>query len=222
LGFPLILALIIGAVLILGLVIFFAARRLQESPNRTVVQAASEPKTSSPVILRDEEEKPKDRTVSRNAELLASFAANQRRSAPAPRRPPLPAHVSESLSMDSNPMLSLFVEGQNTSIGRRNIHAVKPGSILSIGGGKSDFLIFMVSVPGHIAEVRFDGNQCTFIPRKPQFFPDTGSQQVPNCIGKPIRVLSEKKYEFFIRIDRFQDPLVTLNQLLHSIKAPEK
>jgi hypothetical protein len=223
-GLPLILALIIGVALIIGLIIFFAARRLRESPSRTIVSAASEPKISPRIIPQDGEEKRKDETVNRDAELLASFAANQRRSTltAASRRPAVPDHVNESMSMNGSPMLSLFVEGQNTSIGRRNIHTVKPGYTLSVGGGKSDFLIFMVPMPPHIADVHFDGNQCTFIPRKPQFFPDIGSQQVSNCIGRTIRVLSEKKYEFFIRIDRFQDPLVALNRLLYSIRTPEK
>jgi hypothetical protein len=117
-------------------------------------------------------------------------------------------------------MLSLFVEDQNTNIGRRNVHAVKSGYSFTIGGGKSDFLIFLVPVPPRIAELRSDGAQCTLIPRKPEFFPDTGSRQVPDCIGKPIRILSERRYELIIRIDRYEDPLITLNRLLHSVDVP--
>jgi hypothetical protein len=117
-------------------------------------------------------------------------------------------------------MLSLFVEDQNTAIGRRNIHMAKEGSSFTVGGGKSDFLIFLVPVPPQIAEVRFDGRQCTFIPRKQQYFPDIGSQQVPNCIGKNIRVISDRDYELFIRIDRYEDPLKSLNKLLNSVSVP--
>jgi hypothetical protein len=117
-------------------------------------------------------------------------------------------------------LLSLFVEDQNTAIGRRNIHAVKSGYTFSVGGGKSDFLIFLVPVPPHIADVNFDGRQCTFIPRKPQYFPDIGSQQVSNCIGKTIRVISDKNYELRIRVERYEDPLKALNNLLHSINVP--
>ncbi|MDR2757940.1 MAG: VWA domain-containing protein [Spirochaetaceae bacterium] len=117
-------------------------------------------------------------------------------------------------------MLSLFVEDQNTNIGRRNIHAIKSGYSFTIGGGKSDFLIFLVPIPPRIAELRSNGAQCTFIPRKPEFFPDIGSQPVPNCVGIPIRIISERQYELFIRIDRYEDPLIALNRLLHSVDVP--
>jgi len=117
-------------------------------------------------------------------------------------------------------MLNLFVQDQNTAIGRRNIHAVKPGYTFSVGGGKSDFLIFLVPTPHRIADVQFDGRNCTFIPRLPQYFPDIGSQSVPTCIGKTIRVVSDKNYELQIRMERYQDPLIALNKMLHSISVP--
>jgi hypothetical protein len=117
-------------------------------------------------------------------------------------------------------MLSLFVEDQNTNIGRRNIHVVKAGYSFSIGGGKSDFLIFLVPMPPRIAELHSDGIQCTLVPLRPEFFPDIGSQQVPDCIGKPIRIISERHYELIMRIDRYEDPLIALNRLLHSVDVP--
>jgi hypothetical protein len=114
------------------------------------------------------------------------------------------------------------VEDQNTAIGRRNIHIVKPGYTFTLGGGRSDFLIFLVPIPPRIAEIRSDGRQCTFIPKKPQFFPDIGSQSIPNCIGKTIRVISEKNYELRIRLERYEDPLAALNRLLNSVSLPDK
>ncbi|MDR3138189.1 MAG: hypothetical protein LBT95_00785 [Treponema sp.] len=117
-------------------------------------------------------------------------------------------------------MLSLFVADQSTAIGRRNIHIVKPGYTFTIGGGKSDFLIFLVPIPSRIAELRFNGEECIIIPRKPQFFPDIGSQPVPDCIGKTIRIISERNYELYIRMERYEDPLITLNRLLRSICVP--
>jgi hypothetical protein len=214
---PLLIGLILGALLVAaGIVVF--ARRLQNSPNKAIASAAE----SRRGVSRDGAAR--DDSANRNAELLASYAANQRQgAAPASsRRVTLQDSQTVFLPTDGPPMLSLFVEGQNTSIGRRNIHAAKGGVTYSVGGGASDFFIFLVPMPAHIADIHFDGNQCTFIPRKPQFFPDIGSQTVPNCIGKAIRVLSDKKYEFFIRIDRYQDPLVALNRLMHSVKVPEK
>jgi hypothetical protein len=133
---------------------------------------------------------------------------------------PLPSYKNNTQTDTGPLMLSLFVEDQNTHIGRRNIHTVKPGYSFTIGGGKSDFLIFLVPIPPGIAELRSDGSQCTFIPRKPEFFPDLGSRQVPNCVGIPIRIISERHYELFIRIDRYEDPLVALNRLLHSVDVP--
>jgi hypothetical protein len=62
---------------------------------------------------------------------------------------------------------------------------------------------------------------CTFYPKRPEFFPDAGSQPVTDCIGKTIRILSEKGYELFIRIERYEDPLIALNQLLTSIVVPK-
>jgi len=117
-------------------------------------------------------------------------------------------------------LLNLFVADQNTAIGKRNIHSLKPGYAYSIGGGNSDFLIFLVPVPPHIAEVMLDGRNCAFTPKKPEFFPDIGSQTIPNCIGKTFRVISEKKYELHIRLERYEDPLTALNKMLRSIKVP--
>ena len=164
--------------------------------------------------------------------LMSSYAEDQRKQArppleyPPKEHKPLPkdkTYSEEEYNKISNGdpvMLNLFVEDQNTAIGRRNIHVVKPGYSFSVGGGKSDFLIFLVPIPPHIADVTYDGRNCTFIPRKPEYFPDIGSQSVPACIGKSIRVISDKKYELFVRMERYQDPLKALNKMLHSITVP--
>jgi hypothetical protein len=180
---------------------------------------------------RDRASSGTDRQKSTNT--FSSYAQDQKKTsgspgtapiaAPPPARKPLPKDIPDDANQDFRngpPMLSLFVQDQNTAIGRRNIHTAKEGSSFTVGGGKSDFLIFLVPVPPQIADVRFDGRQCTFIPRKPQYFPDIGSQQVPNCIGKNIRVISDKNYELFIRIERYEDPLVSLNKLLKSVSVP--
>jgi hypothetical protein len=117
-------------------------------------------------------------------------------------------------------MLSIFVDDQNTNIGRRNIHMMKQGYTYTVGGDRSDFLIFLVPLPAHIGEIRFDGQECTFVPKRPEFFPDIGSQPVPNCVGKTIRIISDKKYELTFRIEQYEDPLKALNRLLNSIKIP--
>jgi hypothetical protein len=114
-------------------------------------------------------------------------------------------------------MLSLFVEDQNTGIGRRNIHNLKAGNSYTIGGGKSDYLIFLVPIPPRIAELHYDGRSCTFVPKRSEFFPDLGGQSLSNCIGKTIRIVSQKNYELFIRFVRYEDPLKELNKIMQSI-----
>jgi hypothetical protein len=197
--------------LILGLIIFLAARRLQNSPNLAIARA------TGPVNRKD-------------TEMMSGYAETQK----SQNRAPLEYQASQRKSQPKDKiynealfennggpiMLNLFVEDQNTAIGRRNIHTVKSGYTYTVGGGKSDFLIFLVQVPPHIADVQFDGRNCTFIPRQPKYFPDIGSQPVPGCIGKNIMMVSDKDYEFFIRIERYEDPLITLNRILNSISVP--
>jgi hypothetical protein len=117
-------------------------------------------------------------------------------------------------------MLKLFVADQNTLIGKRNTHLAKPGLTFTVGGGKSDFLIFLVPIPFCIGELRYESSGCTFYPRKPAYFPDIGNNPVPDCIGKTIRVMSDKGYELFMRIEQYEDPLIALNNLMRSIRVP--
>jgi hypothetical protein len=163
-----------------------------------------------------------DDTAAKNAELLNSFANRQSEAAlHGPQR--RYHHVRDDLNqfLTNPPMLNLFVEEQNTAIGRRNVHALKKGSTFTVGGGKSDYLIFLVPLPSRLGKLYFDGNNCTFTPLKPRYFPDLGSTPVKECIGKAIRILSDKNYEVFFHFERYKDPLILLNQLLHSISVPE-
>lgn len=121
---------------------------------------------------------------------------------------------------DTRIMLSLWVSDQNTNIGRRNVHVMKAGSHLTIGGGRSDFWIFLVPLPPRIADVRFDGEHCSLVVRRPDFFPDTRHSVIDDCVGRTIRVISEKGYELAFRLDEYEDPLVKLNRFLHSIDIP--
>jgi hypothetical protein len=116
--------------------------------------------------------------------------------------------------------LSLFVEDQNTNIGRRNMHTVSAGWSLTLGGGASDFLIFLVPMPQNIAKIRFDGDECVFIPQKKQFFPELNDKMAPDCIGKTIRIRSNRSYDLFIRIMRLEAPYKKLRALFQSIKLP--
>jgi len=121
---------------------------------------------------------------------------------------------------DARIMLSLHVDDQNTAVGRRNIHLLKAGQVLTLGGGRSDFLIFLVRIPHRIADVRFDGERCILIPRRPDLFIETGMDTIEDCIGKPISIVSEKGYVLRFSIERYQNPLDSLNKFLHSIEVP--
>jgi hypothetical protein len=203
---PLLRALGILMLLVVGFIIIMMLRNLNFSPNRVMASATAIDNNGS---------------AARNAELLNSFASTTKaasRSSPHGRY----HRDDQNQSLSDPSMLNLFVEDQNTAIGRRNVHTLKTGSSFTVGGGNSDFLIFLVPMPPRIGELRFDGTNCTFIPLKNKYFPDIGSRQVPECIGKTIRVLSDKNYELFFHFERYKDPLIALNQLLHSINVPEK
>jgi hypothetical protein len=219
-GLPLLIGIAVLGLLAAGLVIFLVTRRLQGSPNRAMAMAAAPPPRPAPsrqAPVLPEENLPPFKDHSKD---LASFAASRpkQRTTPYADHRPLSAMPAE---FPSGPvLLNLFVEDQNTFIGRRNIHALKSGYSFTVGGGKSDFLIFLVPIPAAIGEVRRDGNSCTFIPRKPAYFPDLGSRELPDCIGKTIRIISDKDYELRFRVERWEDPLQALNRLLNSIKVP--
>ena len=212
---PLLIGIIVLALLILGLIIFFVSRRLGSSPNRVMASvSASKPQTQT--------QRQGEATAGQNRE-LSSYAAsqNKQRTTPYSDRSARTENVAPAVINPQGPLLlNLFVEDQNTAIGKRNIHSLKSGYSLTVGGGKSDFLIFLVAVPPNIGEIHRNGSQCTFIPRKPKYFPDLGSSEVRDCINKTIRIVSDKDYELCFRFEMYQDPLETLNKILHSVKVP--
>jgi hypothetical protein len=190
---------------VLGLGIFFLARRLHRSPNRAAARAAAGGASGG--------------QTSQKAPPAESAGARQIR---APRKSPYrdTYRAPKKIEYGAPLMLRLFVADQNTFVGKRNTHLVKPGSSYTVGGGRSDFLIFLVRIPPRIGELRYENSSCSFYPRKPEYFPDIGAGPVRDCIGKTIRVISDKGYELFIRIEQYEDPLIELNRLMHSIKIP--
>lgn len=118
---------------------------------------------------------------------------------------------------NGNIMLELKVRNQNPHIGKRNIHVMKSGSRLSLGGGHSAFWVFLVKFPARIAEVRFDGTQCSLAILKPQYFPYAENSIIEDCIGKEITIVSDKDYEITFMLHEYEDPVIRLNRLLTSI-----
>jgi len=210
---PFLLFIIIIALLLLGLIIFLVSRKLGSSPNRVMAEVAS----SGSGAPRD------NMKFVDHSKDLAKYASSQsRRSTPYEDRPLKTDNYKPPVINSSGPLLlNLFVEEQNTSIGKRNIHSLKSGYSLSVGGGKTDdYLIFLVPMPSHIGEIRRSGSSLSFIPRKPKYFPDIGSSEVKDCINKTIRVVSDKNYEMRFRFEMYEDPLISLNRMLMSVKVP--
>ena len=212
---PLIIGFIILALIILFIIIFLASRRLGSRPNRvmaSVSSAAKPEKDDLPAFVDHSKD-------------LASYAAVQSRQRTTPytntSRPIKPEAAKPAVINPTGPLLlNLFVEDQNTAIGKRNVHSLKSGYSLSVGGGKSDYLIFLVRIPSNIGEIRRSGSQCTFIPRKPKYFPDLGSNELRDCVNKTIRIVSDKNYEIRFRFEMYEDPLIALNRILMSVKVP--
>jgi hypothetical protein len=204
----LIISLILLVILLIAFSIFFLLQHVKDSPGKTIAAAAEK---ISRLSRNDPYHKRDMQIVPRNNKTIMQTGQKQL---------PVLFKTKETIqSFDGPPMLSLFVADQNAAIGRQNIHTVKAGYSLTLGGGDSDFLVFLVPLPARIARIRFDGKQCLFIPRKRRFFP--GFESVPlNCIGKTIKIVSGRNYEIHIRLERYEDPLKTLNRLLRSVYVP--
>jgi len=204
-----ILGIIAGVILLLLLLLFLIKNRGSSGSSR--------PKSYSSAG-REERVEP----FADHSKDLAQYASSQSKQRTTPytdektRTQITPKVIDPSLPV----IINLFVEDQNTAIGKRNIHSVKSGYSLTVGGGKSDFLIFLVPIPPAIGEFRREGSHFRFIPRKPKYFPDLGSKELPDCLNKTIRIVSDKNYKLRIRLEQWEDPLVALNKLLLSVKVP--
>ena len=211
---PLLIIIILLALLVLALIIFFATRKLNSRPNRVMAETAS----ATPSDKRADKQ-PESRVESRRE--LSAYTANQAR-----RSTPYDNRVTEKnkpveISPTGPLLLNLFVEDQNTSIGKRNIHSLKSGYSFTVGGSRSDdFLLFLVPMPAHLGIIRRNGRDLTFIPRKAKYFPDIGSNEVRNCVNKTIRAVSDKNYEVRFRFEMYEDPLVSLNKIMNSVRVP--
>ena len=160
-------------------------------------------------------QKQNDETLRRRV-LAASFAIKE------PRGTYMsPANFFETIEIKRNQsgMTEIYVLNQNRNIGRRNIHIMKPGTSLTIGGGKTDnFLIFLVPFPSHLAQVRYDGQDYHLAILKPKYFPYEKSNIINNCIGKPVTIVSDKGYHVYFTFREYENPTEKLNSILTSIK----
>ena len=157
-----------------------------------------------------------DDEILRRRVLAASFAAKE------PRGTYMsPANFFETIEIKRNKsgMTEIYVLNQNRNIGRRNIHVMKPGTSLTLGGGKTDnFLIFLVPFPAHLAQVRYDGQDYHLAILKPKYFPYEKSNVVNNCISKTVTIVSDKGYHVYFTFREYENPTEKLNSILTSIK----
>jgi len=115
--------------------------------------------------------------------------------------------------------VELRVEGQNPNIGSRNVHTLHAGMSKTVGGGRSDFLVFLVPVAKRAAEVRFDGEKLAFIPRKADAFPGIEGA-LEDCLGTDILMVGKGGYPLVLRFAPYERPADKINRLLHCIETP--
>jgi hypothetical protein len=115
--------------------------------------------------------------------------------------------------------VEFLVAEQNPHIGSRNVHVLSAGGSKTVGGGSSDFLIFLVSVPRKSAEIHFDGEKLTFIPLRPELFPEL-SGPIEDCLGVDIPMISRSGYPMKLRFALYEKPADKINRLLHCIETP--
>lgn len=122
---------------------------------------------------------------------------------------------------DDSLIVVFNVKGQNTNIGLRNVHTLIPGAKKSVGGGQSSYLIFLSSVPAHIAEIRFNGKNCDLALIKPEHFPFENKNIIEDCLDKNIIIRSDTGMDLNVSFEIYHSKTEKLNELLLSV-VPEE
>ncbi|MBN1698110.1 MAG: VWA domain-containing protein [Spirochaetales bacterium] len=126
-----------------------------------------------------------------------------------------------TINKNGLPLIEMRVSFQNPHVGFRNIHKIKKNRRMSVGGGFSNFLIFLVPIPSHIAEIYKENGTYVFNPIKNEYFPDTDGPVV-DCLDKDIVMVSPHGYQSKITFNRYVSPLTRLNELLNSIYGEKR
>ncbi|MBN1698706.1 MAG: VWA domain-containing protein [Spirochaetales bacterium] len=119
--------------------------------------------------------------------------------------------------IEGDTLIEMRVSFQNPHIGFRNIHKIDENKRLSVGGGLSSFLVFLIPVPSHIAEISCENGVYVFTPIREELFPDL-SGPVKNCLNKEIPLVSSHNYRTYLVFTRYESPLLKLNRILHSVE----
>jgi len=190
----------------------------------TFATTANAPKAP---IVSDEKAKEKSTVISATrvgTEAIGDISHDRDRglySSPAEAEGPrkLAAYIPRVASQKAEIRIELHVADQNTHIGLRNVHQLGTGASKSVGGGRSDFFVFLVPVPQRAADLHFDGERLIFVPLIPELFP-TLDGPVEDCLGKEIAMVSRRGYPLSLRFERYQPPADKINRLLHCIEIP--
>ncbi|MBN2444742.1 MAG: VWA domain-containing protein [Spirochaetales bacterium] len=117
--------------------------------------------------------------------------------------------------LEGENLIEMRVSFQNPHIGFRNIHKIENNKAFTVGGGFSSFLIFLIPMPSHIAEIENIEGTYIFTPIKQEFFPDLKGP-VEHCLNKEIPLVSSHGYRTTITFKEYESPLSRINTLLHS------
>lgn len=113
----------------------------------------------------------------------------------------------------------LDVLGQNPNVGKRNIKTMHAGGKRSLGGGSSDFLVFLLPIPRRVADVHYDGENITVVPVRRSYFP-YAEGPLEDCLGRDIALHLPDGKILTMRISRYTPPVEQINKLLHCIDSP--
>jgi len=153
------------------------------------------------------------------AEALATFAAASNPNRHIMDTSLIPVDFTPSIKRAGSLRIEFRVEDQNSYIGLRNVHTLHSGGKKTIGGRRSDFLVFLVSVPQRVADVFFDGEDLTIVPIKRDYFPDY-SGPIRDCLHNKVRMVTRHGKTLTLSFKLYVPPADRLNRLLHCIDAP--
>jgi hypothetical protein len=133
------------------------------------------------------------------------------------RRKSLPANAKRFTG--SKIAVEMIVADQNRHVGLRNVHELKLGTRKTIGGGSSDYLVFLMKVPARIAELRFDGSELFFTPITEKAFPSVHGT-VALAEGEEIELITPRGKSLFLSFRQYEAPEIQINKLLRMLDTP--
>lgn len=115
------------------------------------------------------------------------------------------------------PLIEMRVSMQNPHVGFRNVHRIPEGGGRSIGGGFSQYLVFLVRVPSSIAEIRNRGGKYVFTPLRAEMFPGV-SGPIEDCLDVEIPFVGPHSREMSIHFREWVSPLDEINRIMRSVR----